>query len=86
MGVHMKKKPFTLPKAFVNQLKEFTNGFYLVTLDENFNFSSIPYYPSEAAEHALVNFMDIQSSLFQEAIRQRALGESGLQDGDEEEV
>lgn len=68
-----KPKPFKLPKAFINQLKEFTNGFHLVTINSQNEFETVVWYPDELTEMALLNYVDIQSTAVQEIIRQRAV-------------
>lgn len=78
------KKPFKLPAAFLNQLSEFSKGFYLVTINENNEFNTHCEFPDSVTELALINFVEIQSSTIQEIIRQRAI-ENSLGREDEEE-
>jgi hypothetical protein len=80
------KKPFKLPEAFINQLKEFTLGFHLVVLDEKHDFQTYAYYPNKVVEMGLLNFIDIQSTAVQEIIRQRAIDQQLPNDTDENET
>jgi len=79
------KKPFKLPKAFLNNLGEFTNGFYLIVVNEVGEFETFMNFPNEATELALLNFADIQSSTLQEIARQRALDDMTAADEESEE-
>jgi hypothetical protein len=76
-------KKFKLPVAFLNQLREFTNGYYLVTINENNGFETFVYYPDPISEMALLNFVDIQSTAVQDIIRQKAIDETDI-DEDED--
>jgi len=66
-------KPFKLPKAFINQLEEFTNGFHLVVVNSKNEFETYVWYPDAVAEMALLNYLDIQSTATQEVIRQQSI-------------
>ena len=77
------KKPFVLPEAFITQLKEFSCGFHLVLLDENYDFKTYINYPNKAVEMALLNYVDIQSTAVQEIIRQRTIDQQLPKDEDE---
>ena len=66
-------KPFKLPEAFITQLKEFTNGFHLVVINNEHEFETIAWYPTKVVEMGMLNYIDIQSSAVQEIIRQRAV-------------
>jgi hypothetical protein len=68
-----KKKPFKLPKAFLNNLGEFTNGYYLITVNELGEFETFMSFPDNVTELAMLNFADIQSTTLQEMARQKAL-------------
>ena len=63
------KKPFKLPKAFLNQLNEYTNGYYLVTVNENMEFETHFNFPNELVQLGIINHIDIESSDFQEMLR-----------------
>ena len=78
-------KPFKLPEAFINQLKEFTNGFHLVTINSQDEFETHVWYPNKIVEMAMMNYTDIQSTAIQEIVRQRAV-ESELPSEDEEDT
>lgn len=67
-----KDKPFKLPKAFLTQLEEFSNGFHLVTINDEGDFDTYFWYPNRLSELGLMNYMEIQSTAVQEIIRQRA--------------
>lgn len=75
-----KKKSFRLPKAFLTQLKEFTNGFVIIAIDQNQNFNHYNHFPNDVAEMAIVNHMDVLSEQLQEHIRS-----SGALTSDDEE-
>lgn len=66
-------KPFKLPEAFISQLKEFTNGYHLVIVNDKYEFETYPWYPNKTVEMALLNYIDIQSTAVQEIIRQRTI-------------
>ena len=68
----MKQDPFTLPPSFLNQLQEFTTGFYLVSLNENGEFNTHSYFPTPASAMALLNFLEVESGAMQEGIRAQA--------------
>lgn len=78
----MNSKKFKLPRAFLNNLAEFTTGYYLVTLDQDGNFEVHANYPNQSIELALINFIDIQSTMTQELLRQKAIDDNS--EGDEE--
>lgn len=67
------KKPFKLPEAFISQLKEFTNGFHLVIVNDEYDFDTYHWHPNKIVEMALLNYIDIQSTAVQEIIRQRTI-------------
>lgn len=70
----MKKDNFELPKSFLTSLDEFTNGYFLVTLNEKNQFKVyLNYNDQEAIELAMINFVDIYADSVQESIRQRAV-------------
>lgn len=71
-----KKKPFKLPQAFLNNLDEFTNGYYLITINEIGEFETFMNFPSPVSEIALLNFVDVQSTALQERNRQRIADET----------
>lgn len=66
-------KPFKLPKAFIKQLKEFTNGFHFICINSENQFETYAWYPDEVSEMALLNYLDIQSTTMQEIIRQQSV-------------
>lgn len=79
----MKKDSFELPKSFLTSLDEFTNGYFLVTLNEKNQFKVyLNYNNQEATELAMINFVDIYANSVQESIRQRAI-EDILKEEDE---
>jgi hypothetical protein len=77
-------KPFKLPKAFIKQLEEFTNGFHLTVVNSQNEFETYVWYPNSIAELALLNYIDIQSTATQEIIRQQAI-DGVLEDQDDED-
>jgi len=84
--VMKKTNPFKLPQAFLNQLDEFTKGYYLVTINDKNQFEINFQYPDQVTELALLNFVDMQSSCVQEVMRQRAVDRSLGDEEDEGEV
>lgn len=79
------KRPFELPVAFISQLKEFTNGFHLVIVNDEQDFETYSWHPNKAIEMALLNYIDIQSTALQEIIRQRTIDRELPNPGDEDE-
>lgn len=70
----MKKDHFELPKSFLTSLDEFTNGYFLVTLNEKNQFTvHLNYNNQEAIELSMINFLDIYATSVQESIRQKAI-------------
>ncbi len=70
----MKKDNFELPKSFLTSLDEFTNGYFLVTLNEQNQFKVFANYNGqESTELAMINFVDIYAGAVQEGIRQQAI-------------
>jgi hypothetical protein len=67
------KKPFKLPQAFLNQLQEFTKGYYLVTVNDKNEFDTFVHYPDSLTEMGVINYVDLQISTIQEVIRQQAV-------------
>lgn len=65
----MKKVPFKLPESFLNQLNEFTNGYYLVTVNEDMNFETFFEFPSQVVEEGLINHIEIEIEDFQLNLR-----------------
>lgn len=76
-----KQKSFKLPKTFITQLKEFTNGFVIIAIDQNQNFNEYQYFPNDVSEMAIINHMDVLSERLQEHLR---ASESVIEDDDEE--
>lgn len=81
----MKKVPFKIPKAFLNQLKEFSDGFYLVTINETGAFETNSYFPTQTALMGLLNFMEIESSVLQEDLRTKALNKLAEEENGEDD-
>lgn len=79
-----KSKPFQLPQAFLNQLGEFTNGFYLVTVNDKNEFQTFVHYPNSIIEMGLLNYVDMQSTALQEIIRQKAVDRATESDDETE--
>lgn len=76
-------KPFKIPKAFLTQLEEFTKGFYLVVIDDENNFQTYSEYPDVLTELGMLNFVDIQTTAMQKAIREE-VAEIDLEELDDE--
>lgn len=79
----MKIKPFKLPKAILNMLEECTNGYYLVTIDDQHEFQTFVHHPNQVIELGLLNYVDLQSSAIQQVLRQKAIDHS-LEEGEDE--
>jgi len=84
----MKKRPFKLPEAFLNQLGEFTNGYFLIVLNHEGQFEVYDKADTQADQLAIINFLDVQGAVLQEVIRSKmleeALGKEDEDEGDEE--
>lgn len=83
----MKKSPFKLPESFLNQLSEFTNGYYLVTVNEDMNFETYFEFPSQVVEEGIINHIDIEINDFQMQLRDNIQNrvEEMVEDEDEDE-
>lgn len=82
----MKKDSFELPKSFLTSLDEFTNGYFLVTLNEKNQFKVyLNYNGQESIELAMINFVDIYATSVQESIRQKAIEDILKEDAEEED-
>jgi len=75
------KKPFKLPQSFLNQLGEFTRGYYLITVNDQNEFETFFHHDDEVTEMALINYVDIQSGALQDMMRNQA---SEMQDDDDD--
>jgi hypothetical protein len=64
---------FRLPKPFLQQLGEFTRGYYLAVVNERGEIESFESYDNPAMRLAVVNFVDAQASAMQEHLRNQAL-------------
>jgi hypothetical protein len=64
---------FRLPKPFLQQLGEFTRGYYLAVVNECGEIESFESYDNPAMRLAVVNFVDAQASAMQEHLRNQAL-------------
>jgi hypothetical protein len=82
---------FRLPKPFLQQLGEFTRGYYLAVVNERGDIESFESYDNPAMRLAIVNFVDAQASAMQEHLRNQALRmeeetEQAAEDDDEDEI
>ena len=80
---------FRLPKPFLQQLGEFTRGYYLAVVNERGEIESFESYDNPAMRLAVVNFVDAQASAMQEHLRNQALRmeeetEQATEDDDDE--
>lgn len=64
---------FRLPKHFLQQLGEFTRGYYLAVVNERGDIESFESYDNPAIRLAIANFVDAQASAIQEHLRNQAL-------------
>lgn len=64
---------FKLPKHFLNQLGEFTRGYYLAVVNERGDIESFESYDNPTIRLAILNFVDAQASAMQEHLRNQAL-------------
>lgn len=60
---------FKLPESFLNQLNEFTNGYYLVTINNQNNLETYFEFPSELAELGIIQHLTIESANFQSYLK-----------------
>lgn len=72
----MNNKPFKLPEAFLKQLKEFTKGYYLITLNDQDEFETFTHFPNFPTQLGLLEFTNIQTTAAQEVFRQQAIDSS----------
>ena len=64
---------FKLPKPFLNQLGEFTRGYYLAVVNERGDIESFESYDNPTVRLAVMNFVDAQTSAMQDHLRNQAL-------------
>jgi hypothetical protein len=67
------KDSFKLPTAFLSQLEEFTNGFYLVSINDQGHFETHFNFPTPVAGMAILNFLEIESEALQENVRKNTI-------------
>lgn len=81
-----KKMKFTFPKHLLNQIEECTNGYFLVTLNDELEFEVYQDLKNPAVNLGMLNFLEIYSTSAQQNIRDKSvnqLGEAETEDGDE---
>lgn len=85
----MKKSHFKLPESFLNQLNEFTNGYYLVIVNDEMNFETHFEFPSQVVEEGLINHVSMEIEDFQLALKDTIQGiapsKFDFEDDDEDE-
>jgi len=64
---------FKLPKHFLNQLGEFTRGYYLAVVNERGEIESFESYDNPTIRLAIINFVDAQTDAMQDHFRNQAL-------------
>jgi len=69
----MRSKGFKLPDKFIEQLGEFSRGYYLVVVNELGEIESFEGFDNPAIKLALINFVDAQVSAMQQHLRNKAL-------------
>lgn len=69
----MQSKGFKLPAKFLEQLGEFSRGYYLVVINELGEIESFEGFDNPAIKLALTNFVDAQVSAMQQHLRNKAL-------------
>ena len=69
----MQSKGFKLPAKFLEQLGEFSRGYYLVVINELGEIESFEGFDNPAIKLALANFVDAQVSAMQQHLRNKAL-------------
>jgi hypothetical protein len=75
---------FKLPGSFLKQLAEFTDGYYMVTINSEGEFETFSNFPTPVSAMAILNFLDVESGALQESIRQQAIERETNSDDDEE--
>lgn len=80
----MNKRPFKLPESFLNQLGEFTNGYFLVVLTNEGKFEVYDKADTDADQLAMINFLDIHSDVLQDMLRVQAIEEVHEEDDEDE--
>ena len=77
---------FKLPKHFLQQLGEFTRGYYLSVVNECGEIESFESYDNPAIRLAIINFVDVRASAMQDHLRNQALKlEEQAEQSDEED-
>jgi hypothetical protein len=69
----MSAKGFKLPAKFLEQLGEFSRGYYLVVVNELGEMESFEGFDNPAIKLALINFVDAQVTAMQQHLRNKAL-------------
>ena len=76
----METKKFEFPKRLLDQINECSTSFFLVTTNENGEFSVFQNTPSPVQHLAMINFLEIFSTRMQANMRDEP--ENGLVEGD----
>lgn len=60
-----KPKPFRLPDSFLNQLSEFSNGYYLVVVNDEMNVEAHYDFPNTVTALGLIQHLEIDTAKLQ---------------------
>lgn len=60
---------FIFPRQLLNQLAECTNGYALITLNENNDFEVYLHLPTSLTKLGMANFLTIFSEMLQHTLR-----------------
>jgi len=73
---------FKLPKQFLEQLNEFSRGYYLVVCNELGNLESYESFDNPVVQLGVLNYADAQVSAMQKHLRNCALRDEESHDAD----
>lgn len=77
---------FKLPEAFLTQLNEFTNGYYLVTVNNKNEFETYFEFPDPLTEHGIIQHLKIESVNFQKYLEgELEIDATFIEDGEEDD-
>ena len=77
---------FKLPESFLNQLNEFTNGYYLIVVNNQNNLETYFEFPNQITELGIIQHLAIESADFQSYLKgDLEISTDVIQDDDDDE-